>query len=87
MNSIIKPLAERVDELEKEFETLVSGRFLGEIKKKMDIESWRMLQQMIENGEKPEIIKKFLQAKVDNYQDLLQNIVSGMESDMKNNNF
>ncbi|HBO17096.1 MAG TPA: hypothetical protein DD451_03790 [Candidatus Moranbacteria bacterium] len=83
----MKSLSERKEELQNEFETIVVGRFLNLLKKKMEFESWKILQQMVENGEKPEIIKNFLQSKVDNYQDLLQNIVSEMESDMKNNNF
>lgn len=82
----MKPLSERKEELQNEFETIVVGRFLSLLKKKMDFDSWKILQQMTENGEKPEIIRNFLQSKVDNYQDLLQNIISEMENDMKNNN-
>jgi hypothetical protein len=82
----MKPLSERKEELQNEFETIVVGRFLSLLKKKMDFDSWKVLQQMTENEEKPEIIRNFLQSRVDNYQDLLQNIISEMENDMKNNN-
>lgn len=79
----MKPLSERKEELQNEFETIVVGRFLNLLKKKMDFDSWKILQQMTENEEKPEIIRNFLQSKVDNYQDLLQNIVSEVENEIK----
>ncbi|TSD02068.1 MAG: hypothetical protein Athens071425_166 [Parcubacteria group bacterium Athens0714_25] len=83
-NNFIKPLAEREAELGKDFEMLVLGRFLGVVKKKIDFDSWKKLQEMTEAGESPEKIEEFLKSRVANYQDMLQNVISDIEKEIKN---
>jgi hypothetical protein len=83
MNSIIKPLAERSDELEKEFETIVLARFLSVVKKKMDFDSWKKMQEMVEAGSSSDDVRKFLESRVEKYQDLLQNVISEVEKELK----
>lgn len=80
-NIFVKSLKERKEDLERELELIVLERFLDAMKKRMDFDSWKKLQQMVESGESSDEIEKFLQSKVENYQDLLQNIIDeiGME--------